>query len=107
MDVVKAVHVLLELQPTSVPPSGESKMSSPNRMKTLMSDNVSQADLTITTLMQDLGSSHQSKTSTEFKFLSNNFDGLRYLYDHLNATQYVEKVKFIGVQQLTKNSGPT
>lgn len=36
-------------------------------------------------------------------FWSNNFDGLEFLYDRLNATEDVEKVKNIGAQQLTQN----
>lgn len=49
------------------------------------------------------GNSHQIKSPTEFKLWSNNFDGLRFLYDHLNATEDVNKVKSIGAQQLTQN----
>lgn len=55
--------------------------------------------------MQDSGSSHHTNPSSEFKFWSNNSDGLRYLYDYLNATEDVEKVKSIGAQQLTQNPG--
>lgn len=53
--------------------------------------------------MQDLDSSYQAKPSSEFKFWSNNFDRLRFLYGHLNATEDVEKLKSIGAQQLTQN----
>lgn len=70
-------------------------------MKTSMSEDVSQADLTITTWMQDSGSSHQSKPSSEFKFWSNNFDSLRYIYHHLNSSEKVKKVKSIVAQQMT------
>lgn len=93
--------------PVNIPPYEDSKSGSPKKMKTLMSGDVSQADLTITTLMQDSGSSHQSKPFSEFKFWSNNFDGLRYIYDPLNATEDIEKVKSIGSQRLTQNLEPT
>lgn len=62
-----------------------------------MSDHASQADLGVTTLIQDSGSSHQSNPLVKFKFWSNNFDDLKYLYDHLSVIEDVEKVKTIGV----------
>lgn len=68
-----------------------------------MSDPVSHVDLAVTTLMQDYGSNQQFNPSIEFKFLSNIFDVLKFLYGHLNATKDVEKVKIIGTQQLTQN----
>lgn len=74
-------------------------------MKTLRSDDVSQADLVITTLMQNSGNSYQTNSSTEFKFWYNSFDGLRYVYDHMNTTGDIERVKSIGAQQLTQNLG--
>ena len=74
MEDVKATPVALEPQPTSVTPSGNYKSGSPKKMKTMMSDDVSQSDLTITTLMQDFGSSPQNNPSSELKFWSNNFD---------------------------------
>lgn len=67
-------------------------------MKTLMSDHVSHADLVVNTLMQDSGGSHQSNLLTELKFWSNSFDNVKFLYDHLNVTELVEKVKTIGAQ---------
>lgn len=70
-----------------------------------MGDPISQANLAITALMQDSGGSHKSNPSTEFKFWSNNFDGLKFLYDHQNLTEDVEKGKTIGAQQLTQNIG--
>ena len=96
MDTIKATPIVSEPQTISITPSRESKLGSPKRMKTLMSNNASQADLTITTLMQDSGSSHQSKPFTVYKLWSNSFDNLRYLYDHLNVTEDAEKVKSIG-----------
>lgn len=107
LDVTKVAHVISEPHPTSAPTSEDPKPNSPKKMKTLMSDDVIQACLKITTLMQDSGRSHQSKPSFEFKYWSNSFDGLGYLYDHLNTTDDVEKVKSIGAQQLTQNLGPT
>lgn len=82
---VKAAPVVSEPQTAFIPPSRESISGSPKRMKTLMSDNASQTDLTIIILMQDSGSSHQTNPSIKFKSWFNNFDGLRYLYDHLNT----------------------
>ena len=58
-----------------------------------MSDEACRADLEITSLMGELGNSHASE---EFKFWSNNFDGIRFLYHHLNATEDVNKVKTVG-----------
>lgn len=55
--------------------------------------------------MQDSGNSDQSNSSNEFKLWFNIFDGLKYLYDDLNTTKDVEKVKTIGAQQLTQNLG--
>lgn len=83
MDAIKAAPIVSKPHPTSVLPPGESTSGSPKKKKTLMSDDVSQADLTITTLMQDSGSSNYSKSSSEFKLWSNSFDRLGYLYDHL------------------------
>lgn len=68
-----------------------------------MSDHVSHVGLASTTLNQDSDSSHQLNSSTKFKFWSNNFDDLKYIYDHMNVTKDVEKVKTIGAQQLTQN----
>lgn len=55
--------------------------------------------------MQDFGGSHKANPSTKFNVGSNNFDGLMFLYDHLNMNEDVEKLKTIGAQQLTQNSG--
>lgn len=87
MDAAKALLVVSEPLTAFIPPLGESNSISPKRIKTLMIDKVSQDDLKNTTLTHDLRSSHQSKPSTEFKLWSNSFDGLRYLYDHLNASE--------------------
>lgn len=65
-------------------------------MKTLMSGPVSHDDLAITNLTQDSDSNHQFNSSTEFMFWSKNFDGLKFLYDHMNVTQDFEKVETIG-----------
>lgn len=105
MEVIKETPTASEPQATSVPPSKDPKPNSPKRMKTLMSDDVIQANLAITTLMHDSGNSHQTNSPSEFKFWSNSFDGLGYLYDHMNTNGDVEKVKSIGAQQLTQNLG--
>lgn len=67
LDAIKVAPIVSEPQPASIPPSGDSKSGSPKKMKTLMNDNVSQADLTITTMMQDSGTGHQSRASSGFK----------------------------------------
>lgn len=48
-NTVKAAAVVSETQPTPIPHSRESKLGSPKRMKTMMSDDISQDDLKITT----------------------------------------------------------
>lgn len=103
LDVAKADLVTSDPQPTFVPTYEDPNPNSPKKMKTLISDDVSQTNLTIITLMQDSCSSHQSKPFFKFKFWSNSFDGLRFLYDHMNATKDVEKVKSIDAQQLIQN----
>lgn len=67
-------------------------------MKTLRSDDVSQADLAITTLMHNLGNNYQTNSCSKFKFWYNSFDDLRYVYDHMNTTEDIKKVKSIGAQ---------
>lgn len=73
MEVIKAFPTASEPQATSIPPSWDPKSDSPKKLK---SDGVIQAELVITTLMHDLGSSHKTNSSSEFKFWSNSFDGL-------------------------------
>lgn len=68
-----------------------------------MSDEVYKADWEISSLIWEIGGSDQTRSSNEFKFRSNSFDGLKFLYDHLNVTEDVNKVKTIGRQQLTEN----
>lgn len=53
--------------------------------------------------MQEVGGSDQTKSSNEFKFWGNHFDILKFLYDHLNAMEEVNKVKLIGRKKLTQN----
>lgn len=48
------------------------------------------------------GGNH-TRSSNEFRFWSNTFDGLKLLYDHLNATEDVNKVKTIRRRKLTQN----
>lgn len=72
-------------------------------MKTLMSDEVCRANCEISSLMCETGGSDQTRSSNEFKFCSNSFGGLKFLYNHLNATKDVNKVKTIGWQKLTQN----
>lgn len=51
MDIIKESPIVPESQLDIAPPLGESKSGSPKKMKTLMSDDVSQTDLEITTLI--------------------------------------------------------
>lgn len=44
-----------------------------------------------------------SKTSEEFKFSSNNFDGLRFFNDRLKINEDVNKVKSIGQKKMFQN----
>lgn len=67
-----------------------------------MVDLVSHVDLRVTTLMQDSGGSQKVKPLNEFNFRSNCFDDKKFFYNHLNATEDVEKVKTIWAQQLTQ-----
>lgn len=67
-------------------------------MKTLMSDKVCKADWEISSLMQEAGGRNQTKPSNKFKIWGKKFDGLKFLYDHLNAIEDVNKVKKIGRQ---------
>lgn len=64
-------------------------------MKTLMSDEVCRANREILSLMLETGGSNQIRPSNEFKFWSNSFHGLKFLYNHMNAMKEVNKVKTI------------
>lgn len=68
-----------------------------------MTDEVCRADWEISSLMCETGGRDHTRSSNELKFWSNNFDGLKFLYDHLNAMDDVNKVKTIGRQKLTQN----
>lgn len=64
---------------------------------------VCRADWEILSLMREASGRNQTRTFNEFKFRSNNFDGLKFLCDHLNTTEDVNKVKTIWRQKLTEN----
>lgn len=51
MEIIKATHITSEPCATSITPFRDPKPDSPKKMKTLMSDDVTQADLAVTTLM--------------------------------------------------------
>lgn len=68
-----------------------------------MSYQVCKAGWEISSLMQEAGGSDQTKLSNEFKFWGNSFDGLKFLYNHLNTTEDVNKVKTTGQKKLTQN----
>lgn len=55
--------------------------------------------------MQEAGDNLKPSPSMEFKFLSNSFDEIKYLHNHLNATEDVEKVNTISALKLTQNLG--
>lgn len=92
-----------EPQVSTIPPPVGYLPNSPKKMKTLMSDEICRADWEISSLIK-AGGSDQTKPSNEFKFRgNNNFDRLKFHYDHLNASEYVNKVKTTGWQKLTQN----
>lgn len=67
-------------------------------------DPINKAYLAISALTQETDQgSYQPCPSTQFKFLGNNFDGLKFHYDHLNSDEYVVKAKAIRPQQLVAN----
>lgn len=68
-----------------------------------MSDEVCRPDWEISSLMCEIDGSNQTRSSNEFMFLSNSFDKLKFLYDHLNSMEDVNKVKTIERKQLTQN----
>ena len=89
----KATSSMAESQ-ISVPTIQEEvQQGTPKRIKTLMIDEVFRAHMEITSLMGEHMDSHAYE---EFKFWSNSFDGIRFLYDHLNTTDDFNKIKFVG-----------
>lgn len=70
-----------------------------------MGDPVSHDDLVVTTLMKYFGGIHKANSSTEFMFWTNSFNGVKFLFAHINEIEDVEKVKTIRAQQLTQNIG--
>ena len=98
----RAKGVTIQETPSKSDPPAQEEPSqgASKRLKTFMTDEVCRADMEINSLMNTPG---QSAVSEEFKFWSNNFDGLRFLYDHLNATEDVNKVNKIGHQKITQN----
>lgn len=83
-------------QVSTIPPLENSRPNSLKKMKTLISDEVCLADWEIPFLMHKANRSDQIKPSNEFKYWGNCFDGLKFLYDHLNATIDMNKLKTIG-----------
>src|ERR1051325_3063336 len=59
------------------------------------------ADWEMSTLLKETGD-NSNRTSTENKFWSADFDGLKFLYDHLNAIEDVNKLRNLGSQQITQ-----
>lgn len=99
----KVIPIVKEPQPSTFSPSKGFRLSSPKKMKTLMSGEVYIADWEISSLMCETNESDHTRSYNEFKFWSNNFNGLTFLYDHLNSTDNMNKVKTIGRQKLTQN----
>lgn len=100
----KIAPFISEPQVSTLPPPKDSRPDPPKKMKTLMSDEVRRNDWEISSLMQEDGGSNKTKSSNEFKLCGTNFDGLKFLYDHLNSTEDVNKVKIVGRQKLTQNT---
>lgn len=73
----------------------------PKKLKTIMGNENNSADSEVSTLLKETGD-NSSRASTENKFWSADFDGLKFLYDHLNATEDVTKLRNLGSQQITK-----
>lgn len=67
-----------------------------------MSSDVCRANIKITLVIRDSGEGNSNPTM-EFKCWSNNFDGLRFFYDHLSNNEDVNKVKTISCHQMFQN----
>lgn len=99
----KTAPSIFDPQVSTLPPSADSHLNSPKKMNTLMSDEICRVDMKISSLMHEDGGNDQTNQSNKFKLWGNNFNGLKFLYDHLNATEDVDKVKMIGRYKLTQN----
>ncbi|CAI8591312.1 unnamed protein product [Vicia faba] len=93
--------------PRGVTPS-PSKLPQQNpvkKAKTLMGDPLNKSNLAIAALMKETSDrSQQTQPPSEFKFWSNEFNGLKFLYDYLNSDEDVNKAKSISVRKLSTNS---
>lgn len=92
----KTTPSISDPQVSTIPPLVDSRPNSPKKMKTLMGDEICKADWEFPSLIHEAGGSDQTKSTNEFQFLGNNFDILKFLYDHLNVREDVNKVKTIG-----------
>lgn len=88
----KEIPNVSESQPLTLSPLKSFHPSSPKKMKTLMSNEVCRSDWEISSLLCETDGSGQTRSSNEFKFWSNSFDGLEFCYDHLNVMEEVNKV---------------
>src|ERR1051325_5954634 len=75
--------------------------SIPKKMKTVMGNETNSTDWAISKLLKETGDS-SGGASPENRFWAADFDGLKFLYDHLNATTDVNKLTHLGSQQITK-----
>ena len=57
----------------------------PKKLKTIMGNENNSADWAVSNLLKETGD-HSGRASTENQFWSADFDGLKFLYDHLTAT---------------------
>src|ERR1051325_200889 len=75
--------------------------SIPKKLKTVMGNETNSTDWAISKLLKETGDS-SGGASPENRFWAADFDGLKFLYDHLNATTDVNKLTHLGSQQITK-----
>lgn len=70
---------------------------STKKKKLMMIKPISNVDHVVSSMMQepDQGS-QQHRSNPQFKFWDNSFDGLKFLYDHLNSDEDIGKTKSIG-----------
>lgn len=100
----KIISNILEPQPLTLSLPKSLHPSSPKRMRTSMSDEVCRADWEISALTCETGEVTKPDHPMNFKFWNKNFNGLKFLYNHLNATEDMNKVKTTWRQKLTQNS---
>lgn len=67
------------------------------KQKLLLTELTNNIDQTISSVMQEPRKNiQQSHLDPQFKFWENNFDDLKFLYDHSNSDKDIAKAKSIG-----------